>query len=312
MCYMTYKDILYVVTICDEKSFSRAAQKLFISQSALSQAIHKLEKELGFPLFFRNGTYLTPTAACHMFAEKGRAVIRAWEKFDMELGVYRDTLKSQLTVGVPAWLFKNLLPYVLPLFRKEHPEVNIKLIDERSDTLETLITEDIINLCVIQEPTTNPSIARIPVFSTEFLLAVPCSNAFCRRHPYRGLQQLEYIDLSELRNEPFSLLKNKRVDYLWKPLFQSAGFTPNVFVWSSIWNNIKDIVKRGDSVALIDEIVVRHEPDDDKICYYRLQNTPVQRQTIVAYHPGKQLTLPEQWFIEAVRQYPAITASVSI
>ena len=52
---MTYKDILYVITILDEGSFSAAAKKLYVSQSALSQAVRKLEQEFGMELFIRSG-----------------------------------------------------------------------------------------------------------------------------------------------------------------------------------------------------------------------------------------------------------------
>ena len=67
---MTYKDILYVVSTYESQSISAAAKSLYISQSALSQAIRKLEDELGMPLFIRTGTHLEPTKGCDFFVAR--------------------------------------------------------------------------------------------------------------------------------------------------------------------------------------------------------------------------------------------------
>ena len=107
---MTYKDILYVITIYEEGSFSAAARKLYISQSALSQAIRKLETEFGMELFLRSGGSSEPTKACHIFVEQGRQVLQVWNQFESEMHIYAKRKQSDLSIGMPALLLKNLLP----------------------------------------------------------------------------------------------------------------------------------------------------------------------------------------------------------
>ena len=307
MIRVTYKELLYVVTICDEGSFSAAAKKLYVSQSALSQAVRKLEDEFELTLFIRSGARAEPTKAGAYFAAQGREVLRAWDQFEQEMHVYSQGRKSELSIGMPPVLMKNLLPYILPGFEQEHPEIKLYITEEPSAALENLAMQGAIDLCVIQEPISTAALARIPVLSTELLLAVPRNHPFCGRHPYRGLDHLETVDLRELRQEAFSLSGHWRIKPIWLELFASIGFEPAIYRTSRVWNNVKDYVKSGASVALIDEIVVKYEPDDDKIAYYRFFPGTARCVIDVAYHPGKKLSKQELWFIDALKRYPGIS-----
>lgn len=303
---MTYKDILYVITIYEEGSFSAAARKLYISQSALSQAIRKLETEFGMELFLRSGGSSEPTKACHIFVEQGRQVLQVWNQFESEMHIYAKRKQSDLSIGMPALLLKNLLPYFGPRFEQLCPGTALDVLEERSNALEKLAAQEAIDLCIVRSPLLNTRLSSIPVLSPELLLAVPKDHPFCKRHPYRGLDQLENVDLIELREERFSLLNHQRIQYVWKPLFQAAGFEPKIFRYSSMWSNIVDYILSGKSVGFIDEIVVLHEPREDKLCYYRLKTGPITRDILVAYHPGKHLSATEQVFIDILKSYPLL------
>ncbi len=305
---MTYKDVLYVITIYEEGSFSAAARKLYISQSALSQAIRKLEHELGADLFLRSGTSSSPTRFCRLFVEQGMHVLQVWNQFESEMHLYANHRQSDLTVGLPALLIKNLLPFFGPRFENASPGTVLEVLEERSNALEKLAAQEAIDLCVVRGPLQNTTLASTRVITPELLLALPKDHPFCRRHPYRGLDQLEEVDLAELREEPFSLLKHQRIEYVWKPLFQAAGFEPKIYRYSSMWSNIVEYIQSGKSIGFIDEIVVLHEPREDKLSYYRLKSGPITRDILVAYHPGKHLTATEQLFIDILKSYPLLSA----
>lgn len=303
---MTHKDILYVITIHDEGSFSAAARKLYISQSALSQAIRKLEHEFGMELFSRSGSSSVPTNACRIFVEQGRQVLHSWNQFEKEMHLYARHQKADLTVGLPALLLKNLLPFITPRYEAAAPETELDIVEERSDTVEKLVAQEALDLCVVRGPLQNTGLASVRVLSPELLLAVPKDHPFCRRHPYRGLENLEAVDLRELKEEAFSLLKHQGADQLWKPLFQSAGYEPRIYRYSGVWSNVVDYIASGKSVGFVDELVVLHEPREDKLCYYRLDSGPIVRDVLVAYHPGRRLSSAEQLFIDILKSYPLL------
>lgn len=303
---MTIKDILYVITIYDEGSFSAAARKLYISQSALSQSIRKLETEFGMDLFIRSGGSSEPTRACHVFAEQGRQVLQAWNQFEAQLHICAKRDHSDLTIGLPALLLKNLLPFFNPRFEQQAPGTVLEVLEERSNTLEQLVAQEAIDLCVVRGPLQKTSLASIRVLTPELLLAVPKDHPFCKKHPYRGLDQLEAVDLAELREEPFSLMKHQRCEYVWDRLFQRAGFEPKIYRYSSMWSNIVDYIYSGRSVGFIDEIVVLHEPREDRLCYYRLNSGPILRDIFVVHRPGRRLSATEQLLVDILKSYPLL------
>lgn len=303
---MTYKDILYVVSTYEAQSISEAAKSLYISQSALSQAIRKLENELGIPLFIRAGTRLEPTRGCEFFVARGRDVLRAWTRFDMDLKQFVQGRQSALTIGLPAAYFANLLPFVLPRYEKIHPEVKVNVLEEPSDTLEKMVMQNTLDFCLVRDPIHTASIATEPLLTTEMLLALPKGHPYCQAHSYRGLDRLEYVDLYDLKDTPFALLKHPRIDHMWRPLFAANGFEPLVQRRSRNWNNLRYFVRQGNGAAIIDEIPIRTEPDEDYICYYRISRGNVRRRIMLAFHPDKVFTPQEQEFIDMLREYPTL------
>ena len=257
-------------------------------------------------LFIRSGTNSEPTKACHLFVEQGRQVLQQWNQFESEMHLYAKRRQSDLTVGMPALLLKNLMPYFGPRLEEANPGTTLNVIEERSNALEKLVPQEAIDLCVVRSPLLSNSLSSTVVMSPELLLAVPRNHPFCQRHPYRGLEQLEAVDLTELRDERFSLLKHQRIDHMWRPIFQAAGFEPKLYRQSSVWSNIFEYIKSGKSVGFLDEIVVLHDPCEDKIAYYRLKTGRITRDIVVAYHPGKHLTTTEQLFIDILKSYPLL------
>lgn len=304
---MTHQDILYLTTIYEEGSFSRAADKLYISQSALSQSVRKLEKELGVNLFLRQGTHVEPTEACRLFVREGKKVLEAMEQLQMSMHVYARSNHAELKVGMPPFLIKNYLPYVLNRFEERYPDISIKIIEQSSNELERLALSGIIDLCVVHMPLYLPTLHAEPLFSSELLLAVPNSWSFCKTHPYYGLDHLTTVDLHALSNLSFAILRNSRINHVWGSLFKTAGFKPNIYQETAVWQNVLDFVKHGLCAGFIDEILINHEAAEDKISYYRIDCEDQMQKAVVAYMPEKQPTLNELRFIEVLREYAPIT-----
>mgnify|MGYP006074750835 FL=1 len=73
---MNLKEIEYIMKIAEEKNITRAAERLFITPSALNQQLHRLETELGVPLFYRNGNRWYPTQAGEIYLDSARELLR--------------------------------------------------------------------------------------------------------------------------------------------------------------------------------------------------------------------------------------------
>lgn len=298
---MTHNELRYIITIYDEGNFSQAAKKLYISQPALSQSIHKVESELGVRLFTRSNAGSAPTAFCQKLVEDGRDVLKQWDHFMVNMKCMAEDMHATLEVGMCTFLVRNLLPYVLPVFEQRYPHIKLKIVEERTRTLEQFTLEGVINLCIEMSPSYNSSLARLPLCSTELLLAVPSDHPFCLVHPYKGLRHLERVDLKPLRGETFALLKHRTTEMLWNGFYSALGCRPTVRQ-AVQWTGIKKNILQESCVGFLDELFVRNEAEDERISYYRVPAGLMPQTILATFVPGKRLSPQEQCFMDVVKE----------
>jgi DNA-binding transcriptional LysR family regulator len=115
-----------------------AADRLFVSQSAVSQAIQKLEREVNSPLFIRLHKQLVPTAAGQQLYEIVRPFMTALDAYLKGLGMAKDHPVGELRIGVPPEFGKAYLPSIVAGFREQYPDVSFTL---KFGTPETLLPQ---------------------------------------------------------------------------------------------------------------------------------------------------------------------------
>ncbi|MBQ6686350.1 MAG: LysR family transcriptional regulator substrate-binding protein, partial [Firmicutes bacterium] len=128
-------------------------------------------------------------------------------------------------------------------------------------------------------------------------------HPFAQAHPFKGLDELETVSLSEFKDEPFVVMKGSRFSKKFDTFFQEAHFTPNVYAASYTWENRKDYVRNGDALTFLDEIMVAHEPDSDRIAYYRMKSPTKFYNLAVIHRSYNQLPSHIQGFIEVAKDY---------
>ena len=122
------RDLRYFVAVAEELHFTRAAERLYVSQPALSKQIRALERQLGAPLFDRDrqGVALTPVGTALL--PHARAVLAAWEEGREAVGRAREAAEGTLVVGMSTSPGRGgLLPAIRSRFTAVHPEVRLKL-----------------------------------------------------------------------------------------------------------------------------------------------------------------------------------------
>ena len=126
---MTIAQVLYVLEIADCRSISAAAERQFISQSALSQQIQRLEGELGYPLFVRTPRGLTLTAAGETFCREARPVAEQWQRLCS--AVKPDGRRGRrLRIGMGARVYSNRLFQDIARYFDSHPEIDVTFVTE--------------------------------------------------------------------------------------------------------------------------------------------------------------------------------------
>lgn len=133
---MTTRELLYIKTIADEGSMTRAAQKLFITQPSLSHCVMNIEQQLGTRLFTRTSGGLVLTYAGEKYYRMACEVLRVYAAFESEISEERALAQGRVTVGITNYLATTHLPRMLPAFHREHPGIEVRICEETTDQVE--------------------------------------------------------------------------------------------------------------------------------------------------------------------------------
>ena len=150
---MFVKNPEYFLTIAKERSISKAAEQLYLSQPYLSQYLAKLEHTLGVALMDRSHTPLTLTSAGEVFYAYLERQSYLDRQLFSDLRDIQDRNRPVLHIGVSPWRGAMLLPDILPLFTPQYPDVQVVLHEAAVPELTKLAEDSVIDFCVMHIPT---------------------------------------------------------------------------------------------------------------------------------------------------------------
>lgn len=161
------------IAVAEEKSFSTAAKHLFISQQTLSKQIAKIEEELDTSLLVRSRPLsLTPDG--RHFLKVAKQILQLKQNFE-ESSSRSISRSHYIHMGIEHTIARALLPHVLPLYVKEHPDTYVKVSEESPDVLQKAIAYEGVDLVIGSLSTVPENYEAVPLCPKEHLLLVPKS-----------------------------------------------------------------------------------------------------------------------------------------
>lgn len=142
------KNPLYFLTIVEEGNLSLAAQKLYLTQPALSKYIARLEEELEVELFYHHSSPLKLTPAGAHYLEYIQKALHLEQQFKHTLSEMNNGPAGELSIGLTAWLGTYILPAVLPAFTKKYPDVELNIFEEKSSHLLNALEKNTIDFYI--------------------------------------------------------------------------------------------------------------------------------------------------------------------
>lgn len=149
---MELQQLRYAVAVAEARSFTRAAERYRVVQSALSQQIARLERELGVRLFARTSRRVEVTAAGEAFVLRARECLLAAERAGVEAVAAAGEVRGQVAVGIIPTVTAIDLPAVLESFLRTHPQVRILLRAGPSDELAAAVARGDLDVAVLGLP----------------------------------------------------------------------------------------------------------------------------------------------------------------
>lgn len=150
---MEMKEFTYLVALAEEKSISKAAERLYMAQSSLSQFLQQFESELGTKLFVRTSKGIRPTYSGECFIEQARQMLLLYQRAKNELWDNENMEAGRVIFGISSFRGIRMLPRILKSFYEKYPKVKVDVVEEHSMRLEELLLEGKLDLAVIATPT---------------------------------------------------------------------------------------------------------------------------------------------------------------
>lgn len=240
---MLWQQLEYFRRVAQLQHFTKAAESLFISQPALSRSISKLEKELGVPLFERQGRSVKLNRYGKMFLEKVNLAMNILEEGKLELKNAIHPISGNISISFIYTLGTDLVPELISQYRLKYPNVTFQLFQNTANKIMEQLETTEIDVCLTMNPDYHPDIHCMPLFPEELFVIVP------KTHP---LAKRKEIKLIEIADEPFiSFKKGVGLRVVADRLCREAGFVPNIMFESQEPGTVTGMVSAGLGVGLV-------------------------------------------------------------
>ena len=163
----------YVYAIYTEKSFTKAAKRLYISQPSLSAAIKNIEKKVGAPLFERSGHYIQPTEIGREYIAAAEKIMHIESDFENRIHDIYSLESGKLTVGGTNYLCSYVLPEIINRFASSYPKIEVTLAEANSGNLLEMINNEEIDILLDSYDENMYIHEGSPLLNERILLCVP-------------------------------------------------------------------------------------------------------------------------------------------
>lgn len=195
---MELHQLRYFCAVARKASFTRAAEEQHVAQPSLSQQILKLETELGARLFDRLGRTVRLTEFGKAFLVRAQEILRQLGEARLEIQEMIGTEKGRVSLGAIPTIAPYFLPARLAAFVREHPAIEISVVEETTPVLLERLREAAIDLALLALPVPRPGLVCDELLCESLYVVVP------RRH---RLAAQPRVDLRQIADDPFLLMK---------------------------------------------------------------------------------------------------------
>lgn len=265
--------VRYVVAVAKFKNFTKAAEFLYVSQPALSQAIQRMENELHVEIFKRKHGKVILTDAGQIIVQGGKKMLALEEQILYQLDELRRHGKGSLLIGASPAYQKYYLSSILSAFGIRSPQTKIVLKDGFSNSLCEDLLAGRLDVALIVEPIPQ-GLDFLPVFQEEILLAVPKGHPLTRIFPDIPQEGDQYpvANLQLCRDEKFiTYISGRRMQEILLRETRYAGFEPKILTECASSESMNAMVFHGAGIALIPSTTVEFCPMEQRAQYYRLR-----------------------------------------
>lgn len=280
--------------VAQAKSFTLAAQKLFLTQPALSLQIKALEEELGESLFERQGKKILLTPAGRLLQERAGQILGLVGQAQQEIQAARELRTGRLVIGASDSLCLYVLPAVIQFFHEKFPGVELQFVNRQSAEVVSLVAAGAIDFGLVTLPVLEPKVETEPLFWREDVAICP---------PAHPLAEVSSVSLAMLAEYPLLLLeKSSHSRVLLEQMLAKTGVMPERVLELGSVEVIKRFAALKLGVSIIPAYTVETEMKAGQLYAIRLPWLPT-RSVGVVQRRGRFLSPAGQMFLKLLKNH---------
>lgn len=253
---MELRHLKYFLAVAEELNFTKAAEKLFISQPPLSRQIMELEDELQAKLFIRNNKKVQLTEAGKYFEKEVKAIFQNLEQISTKTKKIAENVSGEFRIAYISSIYSSVISELIQYLKEQFPYVNFKLFEISTTKQIEALEKGKINLGIIRSPIKSPKIKSQLWFRDGF------SVVFNKKLIKINSEK----DIPNLGNETFVFFNKDYAPHYHEVLLELCafyGFTPKIIHEANNINSIVQLVKNGLGISIIPSNVAKDNQDPE-------------------------------------------------
>lgn len=291
----TLVQLRYFATAAQAGSMTEAANRLLVSQSAVSTAVSHLEREFNVQLFIRHhakGLSLTPQG--ERFLREIKGLLSSVHELVESTHGLGHRIEGDLHIGYFTTLAPFFLPRLLTEFAQRYPQVRLSFLEGEIETVRDAVLNGKVEVALVYDINLGDEVSRIP------LTEVPAHVIVPEDHP---LADNGSIHLADVAHEPMVLLDLPHSAKYFTSILTSAGVAPDIRYRSTNYETVRALVAAGHGYALLNQrTTVPTEFEERRVAILDIEDPIADLALVVAYPRGARLTRRAHAFIEVCKQ----------
>ena len=305
---MNSRQLQYVITLAETKSFSEAAEKLLVSQPSLSQLISKLEDEIGVQLFERT-VPLTITYAGEVYVNTAKKILSEEAEMQDTMAYLRGDNAGKLKIATGYLNAVAVLPELIAEFQRSHPNVQIEIFEDIEPNLKPLVDSGNVDLVLATSQFDSAGYEKVQIGEEQYLFAIPKSfgifggDDMDTDTDYPNDRVVRPLNVSMLDNIPIiRLQQNTYIRGLVDSLYEIHHIKPKSTIECTTAIGAYSMAKAGLGATMVSYSMYKYDYSY-KLNYYSISEIELRRLVSIVYDKGKYLSNLAQEFIDVSKQY---------
>lgn len=288
--------------IARHRSFTRAAEELFLAQPTVSMQVKNLSEAIGLPLFEQVGKRIYMTESGEALYSTCREVFNALAHFEMQVSKLKGLKEGQLRLAIVSTA-KYFAPRALGVFCRYYPDIDISLEVTNRERLLERMADNFDDLYIMGHPPETPDVVFEP-FLPNPLVVLAWGD-----HP---LAAQKNIPIELLAAEPFIMREaGSGTRLAVENIFRKKGLVPKLRMELGSNEAIKQAVAGGLGISVLSSHTLALEGATGQLAILDVEGFPIQRHWYIGHNAGKQLSVVAQTFLDFIKTESAAIANLS-